>query len=66
MVPESVRRARSHDVAYRELVEPVTSPIIMSHRFGDHSPEMAVLTEVVVRNYAGWGYETPTAIHDLE
>ncbi|CAM8664963.1 LysR Transcriptional regulator [Sphingobium cupriresistens] len=66
IVPESVRRARSHDVAYRELVEPVTSPIIMSHRFGDHSPEIAVLTEVVARKYAEWGYARPTAIHDFD
>ncbi|GLK43809.1 LysR family transcriptional regulator [Novosphingobium resinovorum] len=62
IVPESVRRARSHDVAFRELVEPATSPIIMSHRPGDHSPELALMTAVVARKYAEWGYDVPTAL----
>lgn len=66
IVPESVRRARSHDIAYRELVEPITSPIIMSHRFGDNSPEIAALTGVIARKYAEWGYETPAAIHEVK
>jgi DNA-binding transcriptional LysR family regulator len=62
IVPESVRRARSHVVAFRELVEPATSPIIMSHRPGDHSPELALMTAVVARKYAEWGYDVPTAL----
>jgi hypothetical protein len=66
IVPESVRRARSHDVAFRELVEPATSPIIMSHRPGDRSPELALMAAVIARKYAQWGYEVPTAlIEDL-
>lgn len=51
IVPESVRRARSHDVAFRELAEPATSPIIMSHRVGDLSPDISSMTEVVRRKY---------------
>lgn len=62
IVPESVRRARSHDVAFRELMEPAISPIIMSHRPGDHSPELALMTAVVARKYAEWGYDVPTAL----
>ncbi|WP_225010438.1 MULTISPECIES: LysR family transcriptional regulator [Novosphingobium] len=62
IVPESVRRARSHDVAFRELVEPATSPIIMSHRVGDHSPELAIMAQVVVRKYSEWGYAVPNAL----
>jgi DNA-binding transcriptional LysR family regulator len=62
IVPESVRRARSHDVAYRELVEPATSPIIMSHRPGDHSPELALMIEIIARKYEDWGYEVPASL----
>ncbi|HUD28429.1 MAG TPA: LysR family transcriptional regulator [Novosphingobium sp.] len=62
IVPESVRRARSHDVAYRELVEPATSPIIMSHRPGDRSPELALMAQVIARKYEDWGYDVPAAL----
>lgn len=59
IVPESVRRARSHDIAFRELAEPATSPIIMSHRVGDLSPDIAGMTEVVRRKYRDWGHDAP-------
>ncbi|MCT2401418.1 LysR family transcriptional regulator [Novosphingobium mangrovi (ex Huang et al. 2023)] len=64
IVPESVRRARSHDVAFRELVEPATSPIIMSHRLGDQSPELALMISVIARKYEDWGYDVPAALCD--
>ncbi|MDE1917150.1 MAG: LysR family transcriptional regulator [Sphingomonadales bacterium] len=62
IVPASVRRARSHDVAFRELVEPATSPIIMSHRLGDRSPELALMAAVIARQYALWGYDVPAVL----
>ncbi len=62
IVPESVHRARSHDVAFRDLVEPATSPIIMSHRLGDRSPELTLMASVISRQYAQWGYEVPAAL----
>ncbi|MBH1991270.1 MAG: LysR family transcriptional regulator [Sphingomonadaceae bacterium] len=62
IVPESVHRARSHDVAFRDLLEPATSPIIMSHRPGDRSPELALMASVIARQYAEWGYEVPAAL----
>lgn len=62
IVPESVRRARSHDVVYRELAETATSPIIMSHRPGDHSPELALMIATIARKYRDWGYDVPTAL----
>ncbi|WP_159981446.1 MULTISPECIES: LysR family transcriptional regulator [unclassified Novosphingobium] len=62
IVPDSVRRARSHDVAFRDLVEPATSPIILSHRVGDHSPELGILARVTARKYEEWGYSVPTAL----
>lgn len=64
IVPESVQRARSHDVAFRELAEPATSPIIMSHRLGDRSPELALMAAVVARKYSEWGYEVPPALKE--
>lgn len=64
IVPESVQRARSHDVVYRDLVEPATSPIIMSHRVGDHSPELTIMAEVIALKYAEWGYGVPAALRD--
>ena len=62
IVPESVRRARSHDVAVRELAEPATSPIIMSHRTGDRSPELSIMATVIARKYRQWGYVVPDAL----
>jgi DNA-binding transcriptional LysR family regulator len=62
IVPESVRRARSHDVAFRELAEQATSPIIMSHRPGDQSPELKLMTSIIARQYASWGYDVPAVI----
>lgn len=64
IVPDSVRRARSHDVAFKELEETATSPIIMSHRTGDLSPELALMINVIGRQYAEWGYEVPVALRD--
>ena len=62
IVPESVRRARSHDVAFRELVEAGSSPIIMSHRPGDRSPELALMAAIIARKYRDWNYEVPAAL----
>lgn len=64
IVPESVRRARSHDVVYRDLMETATSPIILSHRPGDRSPELALMASVIARQYANWGYDVPAALTD--
>lgn len=62
VIPESVRRSRTEDVSYRELVEPATSPIIMSHRVGDTSPELRLIAQVIARLYRRWGYEVPEAL----
>lgn len=66
IVPESVRRARSHDVAFRELAETATSPIIMSHRPGDNSPELALMIATIARKYRDWGYAVPAALESEE
>lgn len=66
IVPESVRRARSHDIAYRDLVERAHSPIIMSHRSGDKGREICIMAAVIARKYADWGYEVPDALNPAE
>jgi DNA-binding transcriptional LysR family regulator len=58
LVPESVRHSRTGDVRYVELAEPATSPIIMSQRVGDHSPDIALMRMIIVRSYQQWGYQT--------
>ncbi|CAN5246996.1 LysR family transcriptional regulator [soil metagenome] len=59
LVPESVRQSRADDVRYLELVEPATSPIIMSQRVGDHSPDIDRMSSIIVQTYARWGYHIP-------
>jgi DNA-binding transcriptional LysR family regulator len=62
IVPESVRFARSHDLIFREIVEKAVSPIIMSHRQQDTSPELILMGEVISHKYSEWGYEIPPAL----
>lgn len=62
IIPESVSRSRSHDVVYRDLLEPATSPIIMSHRINDSSSELATMSAVIASEYEGWGYAVPPAL----
>jgi len=62
IVPESVRFARNHDLIFREISENATSPIIMSHRQQDTSPELVLMREVISRKYVEWGYTPPPAL----
>jgi len=62
IVPESISRSRSHDVVYRELVEPATSPIIMSHRINDNSYELGLMSAVIMAAYLEWGYPVPSML----
>jgi DNA-binding transcriptional LysR family regulator len=62
IVPESVRRARTEDVLYKDLIERVTSPIIMSHRLGDTSPGLRQMAQIIARKYEAWGYGVPEGL----
>jgi len=63
IVPTSVQRLRRDDVVYRELVEQsITSPIIMSRRADDRSPEMAVMSRVIIEAYQEWGWKVPEGL----
>jgi DNA-binding transcriptional LysR family regulator len=59
LVPESVRQSRSDDVRYIALSEHATSPIIMSQRIGDNSPDIDLMSAIIVRIYSEWGYAIP-------
>ncbi len=65
IVPESVHTFQVEGVVYRDLAELATSPIIMSHRAGDHSPEIALMAAVIGRTYGAWGYAVPEAVRKL-
>ncbi len=62
IVPASVRRSRVDGVRYRQLVEPVASPIIMSFRKDDRSPELHAMAAVIRERYSVWDYPVPDAI----
>jgi LysR family transcriptional regulator, benzoate and cis,cis-muconate-responsive activator of ben and cat genes len=59
IVPESVQKAKVDDICYRPLDERATSPIIMSCRANDHSPEIALMAKVIGRLYRQWEYDVP-------
>ncbi|WP_267433546.1 LysR family transcriptional regulator [Sphingomonas sp. GM_Shp_1] len=62
IVPASVRRSRVDGVRYRQLVERVASPIIMSFRKDDRSPELHAMAAVIRERYGAWDYPVPDAI----
>lgn len=62
IVPESVKKSRVDDVVYRDLEEMAVSPIIMSHRAREGSPELATMVRVIARHYADRGYGVPEAL----
>ncbi len=65
IVPESVQRSRVDDVRYRDLAEAPTSPIVMSCRILDESPELRLMATAVQRMYGAWGYPVPDAVARL-
>jgi LysR family transcriptional regulator, benzoate and cis,cis-muconate-responsive activator of ben and cat genes len=56
IVPESVARSRTDDVVYRDLLEPATSPIIMSQRMDDTAFELQLMATIITEKYEEWGY----------
>jgi DNA-binding transcriptional LysR family regulator len=63
IVPESVARSRTDDVVYRDLLEPATSPIIMSQRIDDSAIELQLMASIIAEKYEEWGY-APITIAD--
>ncbi|MGN7999681.1 hypothetical protein [Sphingomonas sp. 22176] len=65
IVPESVRKSHIDGVHFHDLAEVATSPIIMSHRAEDHTPELVLMAEIVARMYRLWGYAVPDKVLKL-
>lgn len=65
LVPESVKQSRSEDVRYVELSEVATSPIIMSQRAGDRSPDIELMKRIIVQTYEDWGYPIPEGMRSV-
>jgi LysR family transcriptional regulator, benzoate and cis,cis-muconate-responsive activator of ben and cat genes len=65
IVPESVHQSRTDDVRYLDIAEPLSSPVIMSHRIGESSPELALMAAVIDKTYRQWGYGVPDAVIEL-
>ena len=66
IVPVSVQKSRIEGVRYKRLVEPATSPIIMSYRLAEKMPELGLMANVIARMYEIWGYEVPDALHRFD
>ncbi|HEY4548099.1 MAG TPA: LysR family transcriptional regulator [Pedomonas sp.] len=62
IVPASVHMMGRRDIIFRELAQKASSPIILSHRRGDTSPSLVILTEVLARLYASWGWAVPPGL----
>lgn len=65
IVPESVRKSHLDGVCYLELAEEASSPIIMSFRKNDYSPELVAMAQAIERMYSIWHYDIPNAILSL-
>jgi LysR family transcriptional regulator, benzoate and cis,cis-muconate-responsive activator of ben and cat genes len=62
VVPASVQRHGRSDLIFRPLATKVTSPIIMSHRIGDSSPQLLTLFRAFVELYTEWGWPVPKVL----
>jgi hypothetical protein len=62
--PASVQRLSQSDLIFRQLATEVTSPIVMSHRIGDSSPQLRTLFRTFVELYTEWGWPVPKVLVD--
>lgn len=65
IVPESVQQSRTDDVRYLDIAEPLSSPVIMSHRVGDMSGDLALMAAVIEKTYRQWGYPVPISVTEM-
>lgn len=65
IVPESVQKSNVDGVIYKEIAEPITSPIILSYHAGRHTPELALMAKIIAETYTKWGYPIPHALARL-
>jgi DNA-binding transcriptional LysR family regulator len=59
IVPAAARLLAAPGVAYRQLAEAITGPIVLCHRNGDRSPELQTLCLVLSQFLAERGHAVP-------
>lgn len=64
IVPASLRRLGRSDLIFRPLATEVTSPIIVSYRSGDSSPQLRTLFRTFVEVYTERGRPVPKVLLD--
>jgi DNA-binding transcriptional LysR family regulator len=64
IVPASARLLAHPDVVFRPILQPATSPIILSHRMGDASASLQILFRTFADLYAEWGFAVPRSLSD--
>jgi len=64
IVPASIQHPGRSDLIFRSLAMEATSPVIMSHRIGDTSPQLRALFRTFVELYAEWSWPLPKGLLD--
>jgi DNA-binding transcriptional LysR family regulator len=62
IVPASVQRLGRLDMTFRPLATEATSPIIISHRICDPSPQLHTLFRTFVELYTEWDWPAPKVL----
>ncbi|MDE1148093.1 MAG: LysR family transcriptional regulator [Azospirillaceae bacterium] len=64
IVPASAHMLAHPDVVFRPTLQPVTSPIILSHRMGDTSPALETLLRAFAGLYTEWGFPISASLRE--
>ncbi|MFC4254121.1 LysR family transcriptional regulator [Croceibacterium xixiisoli] len=59
LIPASARRLVHPEVICRPIRPAVTSPVVLSHRRDDTSPQLAMFIRTLAELYGEWGYASP-------
>lgn len=62
IVPSAVHMMGRRDIIFRELAQPATSPILISHRKNDPSPHLESMIGILGKLYREWGWPLPTGL----
>lgn len=59
LIPASARRLVHPEVVCRPIRPAITSPVVLSHRPHDASPQLAIFIRTLTELYGEWGYAPP-------
>jgi DNA-binding transcriptional LysR family regulator len=65
LIPDSAKRLVHPDAVCRPLVPSVTTPLVLSYRSGDTSPQLKGFLQTVEELYPEWGYSAPVGLEKL-